>query len=489
MLKPRYILIIFIIFFVSITVAGFAIDQHFIRSAASDITSYVQTAADCALEAVTLSDEFFTNTAQNGYSSAIGSLGGGEAAASRDNKLLVDIGDGKGLVAKNPFQLTYNTNNVTNTYAAMFANNTRFMSWAKNIFNVQMTSPEVWVASGTKKAKIPELCTMGTKMFANKIKDFTSDLYGTLACQGMTQGSSSLQDTFVYNMLEPYDYWEYRRETSISGTSGKHLVYFLTPVSLGYTYIDKYTLDILFRANLDLLMRAKYINNGKLSSAYSAVIDQTYYPDSTEIGSDWTNTVVNNGQFYYVRGKLQKSSKSDACGAYAYNFGTQPDIQYVYITLTPQDRNYLINKTACSSSLWLTNNNINKINNTLAQAINPTVTLQSLAKNYTGTGNYDIVLAKVTFYAEFIIPYQTSPMRGMAEHFGCETSNAGAKAKYSESDLNCITIFPDTHIIGTQMGNNAAMAVGSAASGAAGTGSMLSSNAPYIYTTYYAVVD
>ena len=523
MLKPRYVLIIILALFVSITVAGFAIDQHFIRDTAEEINYMVSTAAECALRASTMSDEFFTKgTSPSGYTTAVSKWGVVNTASSLENTLRIDIGDGNGFQELNPYTLAYNINQeknlsadatVLSAYEAMFVNNSSFKSWANKVLTLQYQTPDVNIAvadiirdkDGNYTApvtsyRIPKLCTMGSKMFAG-FKDFNTTMYDKVLEKTKSSSSSGKYGTNasstvykkskaekVQNMLSAYDYWEYKRNGYVIA-NGKELkyTYYLTPTALGLTYIDTNVLDILYRSNLDLLMRSQYLSGG---SGYNSIIPHTYFPDAdTDFTSTWANNVVNNGSFYYVRGVLTKSSKGST-----YSYGWKPTVDYIYITLTPEDRRVLTNNDT-SYPAWL--NAVTTVGGKtvtyhecldamLSQAVSPTTTLKTLAKKYTGTGNYNIILAQATFASEFIIPYQSSPMRGMAEHFG---STAGT---YSEQDLNCFTV--TTSPVFTQAfqtyGNNALSKImGRINSSFSTRKSLLQGNMPYVYTTYYAIAD
>lgn len=55
--------------------------------------------------------------------------------------------------------------------------------------------------------------------------------------------------------------YELDRVTKMSELDGKDIDYYLTPLSLGITYLDKDLLQLLFINNVNLLMRAKYSDN------------------------------------------------------------------------------------------------------------------------------------------------------------------------------------------------------------------------------------
>lgn len=493
----------------------------------------VSTAAECALRASTMSDEFFTKgTSPDGYTTAVANLGVVNTASSRDNTLRIDIGDGNNFQYLNPYLLAYNINQtgtldgqttVRKAYEAMYVNNSDFRKWVNRALQLQYETPDVDIAvadmivgsngnitAPVAKYKIPKFCAMGAKMFSNTsdVPDFESKVYNAMAdsysggagmygsnAKSLANGLST--GAKVQAMLSAYDYWEYERKGSINGNE---YFYYLTPTALGFTYIDNTVLDILYRSNLDLLMRGQYLLYGELGDRYNSVIPHTYFPDDdADFASTWKNNVVNNGSFYYVRGSL-KARAANSTSKAKYTYGWEPSVQYIYITLTPKDRDTL-SKSETSYPNWLNTTTTmggktatyhECFDTMLNEAVSPTTTLKSLAASYTGTGNYNIILAQVTFASEFIIPYQSSPMRGMAEHFGSADKFSGS---YSEQDLNCFTItnsastfvsdfgamFGGNNKIGQFMSNvNSYLSTGT---------SLLKGNMPYVYTTYYAIAD
>ncbi len=502
----------------------------------------VSTAAECALRASTMSDEFFTKgTSPSGYTTAVANLGVVNTASSRDNTLRIDIGSTaegkKDFQYYNPYLLAYNINTsgtsdadttIRDAYEAMFTSDA-FKNWAKKVLELQFVTPDIditvadtivsdTVTAPTNTYRIPKLCTMGASLFsgenmnikyteAGKSVTFAEKLYSTMYDTKGSNGagmygslSTSLANKIsksekVKQMLSTYDYWDYARTSHILDSKGEEFkyTYYLTPTALGLTYIDTNVLDIIYRSNLDLLMRGKYLLYGKLDDRYNSVIPYTYFPDTdADFASTWAQNVVNNGSFYYVRGKLNLSSNGSS-----YSYGWKPTVDYIYITLTPKDRAILnINQDTAypdwlSQSVTIDGTSVpyySCINAMLSKAISPTTTLKTLSKKYTGKGNYNIILAQVTFASEFIIPYQSSPMRGMAEHFG------STKGTYSEQDLNCFTVLNTSSVFANNakahFGNNRFMQFMQTVNNFLSTGkSLLTNNAPYVYTTYYAIAD
>lgn len=289
-----------------------------------------------------------------------------------------------------------------------------------------------------------------------------------------TTGSANIigdSKTRVCEMLDSLDYSKYQKVSTIgAGTtsggnwydwepspSGDNLYYYLTPTSLGLTYIDPNVLDVMFHSNMDLLVRSKFLQQTgstvSTNSSYSPIISNVYYPVKNAIETDtfWAENVVNDGSFYYLRGKYDADNQ-----IYTHNGKTlpKPKIEYIYYNFSAEDiknctktalktdssaESKLYNKNVgVSGNLGLTNVERAELNNLLALAINPGTTIERLINRYSGSEDYNLIIAKVTFYADIAYPYITSQMRGNAAHFG--KKNTGTTAEYSETELRALSV-------------------------------------------------
>lgn len=296
-----------------------------------------------------------------------------------------------------------------------------------------------------------------------------------------TTGSSEIlgsSEERVRSMLDSLDYSDYQKISTIgvgttgstewynwTPTTGSKLYYYLTPTSLGLTYIDPNVLNVMFQSNMDLLVRSRYLQQTgttiSVNSSYTPVIDNNYYPVDNTITSDaaWARNVVNDGSFYYLRGEYNASS-----GTYSYDGTTavlpEPKIEYIYYNFSaediaaaksigtttlktdnlPESAEYNKNAalTGSGTLLGLSATERAELNNLLALAINPGTTIERLINRYSGLEDYNLIIAKVTFYADIAYPYITSQMRGNALHFGHE--NTGTGAQYAETDLRALSV-------------------------------------------------
>lgn len=525
MLKPRYILIIIIFVFIGVTIAGFGFEQVFIERAARTAYVYTTTAAECALRNATMSDEFFTSgVTRDGAASKAAQINGKSVnTASAASGLLVDNGFNT-FKRENVFLWTYGisggnvVDNATEAYETLFTT-TEFNNWATNILNLTTQTnknnasrqlfwsdellyrapgeiePSLHYASGT--TRIPKLLTMGADLFITKLGYNEHHVYDAMAAVSKAKTGSAesfygksysslaapLSDTQkVANILGAADYWDYVRKSSITVSSDnwyegvEDVTYFYTPTSLGLTYIDPNVLDVFFRANMDLLMRAQYIDSSYVGSTASVASeyeawfgnkDGIHY--ASDVTSTWGQYAVNNGSFYYLRGKPQRNAEgiieylNPAGGTYK-----KPDIEYMYITLSRDDLNKM---SASEQAAW---------NNVLTRAVSPVTTLSSLVNSHTANNGerYELCIAKVSFYADFVVPYTSAPMRGMAKNFG---SNTGT---FNEADLRGLEISEEMLDSVSGLLLNGKPVTSFKMEDSAMTGSQ-----QVVYTTYYAIVD
>lgn len=516
MLKPRYIVIIFLAMLLCISTICMIIEANLVTNAARLATSYTQIAAECALKSATMTDEFFTSgIGDDAYTDGIATMQNGfkvDVTKAGSSGLLIDLGSGNFTRDKkdtNVYNLTFgigrglmsNKAFAYQAYSKMYKSDA-FAKWSREILSAQYGNstnnldftccarPVMWsdtIEYSTSRTVqwlqtrgvtyIPKLLTMGTSLFAeNGSLDYaiggTEELYNKLEDLSVKKTTHSLEKgttnkffgTYTGNykslwvenqggavsnadkaqaILEGSDYWDYRRTTTINYDlddfsnqgSSTDIDYYYTPTSLGLTYIDPDMLDILFRSNLDLLMRAGFMDsNGNLNSGYDSNIRAGYYDSlDTALEGTWGNYAVNNGQFYYFRGKPSvntngKLTYKDLSGATCSN---TPEIEYYYLPISGGDKNP-DNKPTVNTLSQLNKNTA--LRSVIYRAIDPTATPSSLYSNLNNsqdTKTYELVVAKVTFYADFIYPFKTSTLRGMSHWWG---NNSSSSSRIAENE-------------------------------------------------------
>lgn len=112
-------------------------------------------------------------------------------------------------------------------------------------------------AGGLDTIFIPTLAQMGIANTGTYKEQTEDDKRGITGHFGNYIASSDLKGM----SKELRKGYELDRVTKMSELDGKDIDYYLTPLSLGITYLDKDLLQLLFINNVNLLMRAKYSDN------------------------------------------------------------------------------------------------------------------------------------------------------------------------------------------------------------------------------------
>ena len=290
-------------------------------------------------------------------------------------------------------------------------------------------------------------------------------------------------------LLDMADYWNYKRTTSIGyevtpsgdtlGSGGEEMDYYYTPTSLGLTYLNQDMVDILFRSNLDLLMRCSYLD-GRDLVGYTQNIQESYYPtlDEDTYDDDWGDYAVNNGQFYYFRGKptvdyTNKLSYTNMLGSEC----KKPEIEYYYVPISDGSKN-AENGVSTIKNLGNISGQLGHnyaLKNTLYRAVDATSSPSNLYTKLSSSPDvktYEIVIAKVTFYADFIYPYKTSTLRGMAHWWGNPALGTG---------------IAEQEAIAMGITGNKLLQYSGVATPYDTEASVISGSTQYKYTTYYAI--
>jgi hypothetical protein len=172
---------------------------------------------------------------------------------------------------------------------------------------------------------------------------------------------------------------------------------------------------------------------------------------------------------YYVRGSYVYNSYKENGSYFCEGVELpEPKIEYIYL-----------------NSASIPTANISDWNQITARAVGPDTNFNQLfGSEYTGDEPYELVIAKVTFYADFIVPYKSAPIRSMARNFG-DTGSAGfsdAQASLTEAGFRALQVdeellrsIEDLYLNGTDI---ATLDVAE---------SMLENSTQIAYTTYYAI--
>lgn len=393
----RNIIIVFILNYLAlIGVCAFS-ELYFVADTAQEVQVMVRTAADMALEQAQATDDFFVKS--GGYNT---DGDNGYNIKMEKNGSFVDVPLYQGLYGINTevvgnkeriFNELYNTSDFKNK-AKMFSSIKGSISY----YNASKT--------GLLWYKFPKIAQVGLDVTGRDSSITTA----TTPSGGSVSGevSNGIINLYRFNNAKRlgFDY-----------NTGNVVEYFMTPISLGITYINSDLLNQLFLNNMDLLMRAKYDKGGiSLDSEDGGNGVYKGYTWADEITDTSLNSYnpINNGKFTLVRG----ATKDVNNGFKTYN-GIEPKIEYKVIDMYDSSNdNVLImlfgaNKTAddgrsfSSKAEYLKYLDKDKIDHATGMAYQ----------------NKYISVAKVTFYADIIVPYSTLPIRDFRANIDGDTKN------------------------------------------------------------------
>lgn len=207
--------------------------------------------------------------------------------------------------------------------------------------------------------------------------------------------------------------------------SGNNIKYTLTPLSMGITYLNEELLQVFYMNNMELLMRAKYADsNGDLpdgydgglgvfkGNSYAGLVDDTVLEEYNPI---------NNGKFTLLMGeKVGSSSVADL-----YRGLRLPTVEYVVVDMYDNsDKNNIFLKQVLGAkmnkNITISGNNFtykDLVETSGANFKDLDKETINYYKSILGSGSIFehkyMVVAKVTFYADVIVPYSTISLREM----------------------------------------------------------------------------
>lgn len=408
-------------------------DLQYVDQVASSVQRTVATAAEMALKQVVASDEMFNN---------------GESGVLYDADGITTVyianGDTKTYTKQNLFKTVYGTDDKEKLYTSMFGANSLFNT-TSYIEQVKQVTQEIGAYN------IPVFLRMGLldPQYPNLIPNSKTTVNTILNATGYTTsinrfgsdwlGTKSIKKTYKDSKNNSY-------------------VYYLAPTNIGITYIDINLLETAFVSNMDILMRSQYALTGDLTQGNGL---PTSFASGTDyvLTNDANNTlssqnIINNGKFGFVKGTCVAGNESGG----GYTGGStnnnikkyiRPVVEYKVVDMCDETNAQLIRlavtdhastDTSMTYTEWLTELGIDV------------------------SEPYYCVVARVTFYADIIIPYKSDFVRMLYSLYVRENVD-------KDKDFFNVTIDDDS----ITAGNDACV-------------SSLTGNPLYAYTTYYAVV-
>ena len=450
MFKARNIMIIFALNYLLILLVCCLLEIIFISNHAQDAQLLMRTAADMALEQVQATDDFFVT-------------GGGYLLNNEDGyKVTVNTGSKFEQVNLFPaFTGVANTkSNVGQMYQKLYGYG-RMNEFVSNSLSGNPDSPVKgnvlslsFVGGAIQEPKTETVTVGGNEYLINSSILYTNWYYIPKLYQMGLNGILDMADyeaegyikvlnelmpnkaNDVTAMINMYELWDSEKLAYMSGSS-EPISYYLTPISLGVTYINEELLQALFMNNLDLLMRCKYMQNADydLTSAKygSGMLKGEFYPELVDTDSLSEYNPINNGLFTLLRGREVSGTGENAK---FYQGTVKPKIEYVVIDmynnnatnnemlrniLGPRFTTNTANSSYFNNPSYASTYRGQKITGSLLkeidqESIDNLVTITGTGGNEISKGilsHKPIVVAKVTFYADFVIPFSTVSLREM----------------------------------------------------------------------------
>lgn len=430
-MKVRYVLLVISALIILYWGTMLLEDLYYIDSAVTSVQRTVSTAAEMALSQVVASDEMFNN-------------GAGGTLYNEDGITTVYIADGntQAYTRQNLFETVYGTTDKALLYNCMYGQNSLFNNTAY-IEQIKQITQEVG------DYELPVFLRMGLldgryNLIPNTRSVVTDILNGTGYTASVVKfGSDWLGTTSI--------------EKKYTDSHKRSYSYYLAPTNVGLTYIDPNLLETAFVCNMDVLMRSQFVATGSDLSVGVGV------PESLAKGTDFVITdeaqetavsynIINNGTFGFVKGT--RTAGNTTGGGYTGGVteaGTaiRPVIEYKVVNMCDPANAQLVRlavtdrageRSASTYTDWL-----------IELGIDPSVP-------------HYCVVAKITFYADIVIPYKTALSRNLY-------------TLYTRNNADAVTDFFQVVIDDTTTPTNNSTCI-----------SQITGNPLYAYTVYYAVV-
>lgn len=480
MLKAKNIIIIFIVNYLVILLVCCFLEFILIGSKAQEIQIMMSTAADMALEQVQATDDFFVTG--KGY------IMDGDRLATNVNPYQMNVLGTNGKYKRvNIFEAVSGKNNLGDIYAFVY-NPSKIGDYIRenpNVLSVDFTVGRVDNDNGKNTPdwfKVPVLAHLGDTIHQSEARH-VYNMDGTLVTDNRV-----ISD--IWNM---YDLDKAEKNTTLNGAN---IEYYLTPLNVGITYINEDLLQAFFMNNLELLMRSKYVqrNDYNLNTEDNGygVLKTAFYPELVDTITLESQNPINNGSFTLLRGE-RIGSTDMSIEMYQ---GIKPKIEYVVIDMYDNKYNDILQLILGAKTTTIgadTNFKGKKITGNLLKEMNrDNINLMASITNTTSMNVYEhkpIVVAKVTFYADFIVPYSTISLREMRGRV--DNGDIGGRTlfnpfAYSQVNIENVEAINENYvdITAETMFENYGEYAGKLYKGVNNLGS---NSSAVMYTTYFAV--
>lgn len=508
MLKARNIFITLILSYLALFLVCTILELVTISSTANDVTTMVRTAADMALEQVQATDDFFTtgggyimsgsglDTSHNAYRVLAPTSAGtfevldlfpaftGQTSVDAIFQSIYSPSDFQAFLSANPSVLDIG-----------FIGGTFEVSPPVSIGDVELPLS----TSRVKWFYIPTVAQLGDTITGGVAKSNVRDL----ASAG---GRALASADDVIELWKSYDLDDAAGQITVNGAT---VDYYLTPLSLGVTYLSEDLLQALFMNNMDLLMRSKYVGDGynlNDEDSGNGVLKTNLYANLVDdVTLDPLNP-INNGVFTLLRGNRRSTGGAAGASSACFYDGVAPKIEYVVLDMYDTSAEATeVFQQVFGPRYSNTSGNARFSGRTVSGSLFKEMN-QATINNYktiTGTSSPSIldhkpfVVAKVTFYVDVIIPYTTTLLREMRGRLGDASGSMTSRTLFNPFSGSSLTIGSLTALAGNYVDVDTSIPAGvggldfSRILNGSGVSTLRSGSVPgsmvMSYTTYFAV--
>ena len=369
----KHLLIIFFLTLVPYWVISPFYELYMLPTKAAHINQVVRTAADMTIEQLKATDDFMSGELGSEYL----------AEGVTTDKMLMLANYGSFMVKVGLHEHVLGTTDRSTIFNKLY-NTNEFRDYALSTVRVKRITPYSSM-TGFSYVDVPAVFWLGTSFLGN------IDPGIHITKHGMGVG-----DALANQVLGMYGL-----ETLVLDLNSNEYAGYRTPINSGLTYLDETLLNRLFVNNVDVLMRSKY----KDISVGLGISDNgfhSYLLDPVKAGVNSRNP-VNNGVFTFLRGR-QVSNEN---GVSMFESNNRSEVEYKVVNMyDPANESLMVYLFGPYKGSYSTK--VEYLRSLGAMNIHPETNSPILEHN--------IVVAKVTFRADIMVPYSTPIMKFLSQY-------------------------------------------------------------------------
>lgn len=393
-MKLRWVVLIIAIVIAVYMGINVVAEMSYLDTVVSEINRTMITASEQAINQVLASDELFTADTGNN----------GRYMNTSYTTIKTADGNATKYTDENLFEVVYKTTKKHDLYLRMFKDNAMFSNSA---YMYDLCKVKTLVGG---RFDIPLIARMG--LLSRNPEMLTGPAYDYL--KQVVDDSGYSLSTVEFGNRDWMHLYEVKKEYNNANLEKEY--YYLAPTNVGITYLDPNLLQTAFATNMDVLMRAKYAQTGDVSVGvgipdvvFAGGEDYVLSEDLQKFAIQ--NNIINNGHFAYVKGERSTSVGVGYTGGVNANHeNVVPTISYKVVDVCDPNNETLIRMAVSEIAgpsdpehykAWLETQGID-----------------------TKKSHYCVV-AKITFYADIIVPYSTPLSRNLYSLYrrGAGTTN------------------------------------------------------------------